>query len=131
PDPKKEADLEQIRQRALMKEFQQYLDTKGKLKLVRSEALRAGYKECWQRKDFTTIVQMAKTCTRGRDSGGPGAPDVLAPRGGRGSVPAQRLPPTLADQPRLDRTAAAHFVDAERSKERESPGYSWPPGKPA
>ena len=43
-----------------MKEFQQYLDTKGKLKIVRTEALRAGFKECWQKKDYTTIVQMAK-----------------------------------------------------------------------
>ncbi len=60
PDPKKEADLEQIRHRALMKEFQQYLDTKGKLKLVRSEALRAGFKEYWQKQDYPTIVQMAK-----------------------------------------------------------------------
>jgi hypothetical protein len=60
PDPKKEADLEQMRNRALMKEFQQYLDTKGKLRLVRSEALRAGFKDCWQKKDYTTIVQMAK-----------------------------------------------------------------------
>jgi hypothetical protein len=60
PDPKKEADLEQLRHRALMKEFQQYLDTKGKLKVVRTEALRAGFKECWQEKDYTTIIQMAK-----------------------------------------------------------------------
>lgn len=60
PDPKNEAHLEQIRHRALMKEFQQYLDTKGKLKIVRTEALRAGFKEAWQRKDYTTIVQMAK-----------------------------------------------------------------------
>ena len=59
-DPKKEADLEQMRHGALMKEFQQYLDTKGKLKLVRTEALRAGFKESWQKKDYTTIVQMAK-----------------------------------------------------------------------
>ena len=48
------------RHRALMKEFQQYLDSKGKLKVVRTEALRAGFKECWQKKDYTTIVQMAK-----------------------------------------------------------------------
>jgi hypothetical protein len=60
PDPKKEADLEQIRHRALMREFQQYLDTKGKLKLVRTEALRAGFKDCWQRQDYRTIVAMAK-----------------------------------------------------------------------
>ncbi len=60
PDPRKESDLEQLRHRALMKEFQQYLDTKGKLKVVRTEALRAGFKECWQKQDYPTIVQMAK-----------------------------------------------------------------------
>lgn len=60
PDPKTEADLEQIRHRALLKEFQQYHDTKGKLKVVRTEALRAGFKEAWQKKDYSTIVRMAK-----------------------------------------------------------------------
>jgi hypothetical protein len=60
PDAKKESDLEQLRHRALMKEFQQYLDTKGKLQVVRTEALRAGFKECWQKQDYPTIVQMAK-----------------------------------------------------------------------
>jgi hypothetical protein len=60
PDPRKEADLEQLRHRALMKEFQQYLDTKGKLKIVRTEALRAGFKESWQKQNYTTIVLMAK-----------------------------------------------------------------------
>ncbi len=60
PDPKKEADLEQLRHRALMKEFQQYLNTKGKMRVVRTEVLRAGFKESWQKKDYTTIVQMAK-----------------------------------------------------------------------
>lgn len=60
PDPKKEADLEQLRQRTLLKEFQQYIDTKGKLKLVRTEALRCGFKDCWQKQDYPTIVQVAK-----------------------------------------------------------------------
>jgi DNA modification methylase len=60
PDPKKESDLDQLRNRALLKEFQQYLEAKGKLKVVRTEALRAGFKDCWQRKSFATIVQMAK-----------------------------------------------------------------------
>lgn len=60
PDAKCESDLEQLRSRVLMKEFQQDLDAKGKLKVVRTEALRAGFKECWQKKDYTTIVQMAK-----------------------------------------------------------------------
>jgi hypothetical protein len=60
PNPKKESDLEQIRHRSLMKEFQQYFDTKGKLKVVRTEALRVGFTESWQKKDYATIVQMAK-----------------------------------------------------------------------
>ena len=59
-DPKRESDLEQIRLRTLLKEFQQYLDTKGKLKVVRTEALRAGFKDCWQKNDYTTIIQMGK-----------------------------------------------------------------------
>lgn len=60
PDPMKEADLEQIRNRVLLKEFQQYQDSKGRLKVVRMEALRAGFKECWQKGHYQTILQMAK-----------------------------------------------------------------------
>ena len=60
PDPNMEADLERLRSRDLLKEFQQYFDSKGKLKVVRTEALRAGFKDAWQKKDYTTIVQMAK-----------------------------------------------------------------------
>jgi hypothetical protein len=59
-DSKNESHLEKLRHHALMKEFQQCLETKGKLKIVRSEALRAGFKECWHKKDYTTIVQVAK-----------------------------------------------------------------------
>ena len=60
PDPKNEAHLEQLRHRALLKEFEQYREAKGKLKVVRTEALRAGFNEYWQRKDYTTIIEMAK-----------------------------------------------------------------------
>jgi hypothetical protein len=59
-DSNNEAHLEQIRHRTLMKEFRQYFESKSKLKLVRSEALRAGFKECWQKRDYMTIVQMTK-----------------------------------------------------------------------
>jgi hypothetical protein len=59
-DPRKEADLEQLRNRGLLKEFRMYLESKGKLKHVRSESLRAGFKDCWHRKDYRTILQMAK-----------------------------------------------------------------------
>jgi hypothetical protein len=60
PDPKNEVHLEQLRHRALLKEFQQYLETKGKLKVVRMEALRAGFKGYWQKQDYRTIVQVAR-----------------------------------------------------------------------
>jgi len=60
PDPRNEADLEKIRHRALMKEFEEYRETKGKLKVVRTEALRAGFKDCWQSGHYQNIVKMAK-----------------------------------------------------------------------
>jgi hypothetical protein len=59
-DTKNEVHLEQIRHRSLLKEFQQYFEAKGKLRIVRTEALRAGFKEAWQKKDYRTIVDMAK-----------------------------------------------------------------------
>ena len=60
PDPKNDIHIEQLRTRALLKEFEQYREMKGKLKIVRTEALRAGFRECWQKKDYATIVQMAR-----------------------------------------------------------------------
>jgi hypothetical protein len=60
PDSNNEAHLAQLRYQRLLKEFRRYAETKGKLKQVRSEALRAGFKECWQEKDYLSIVQMAK-----------------------------------------------------------------------
>ena len=59
-DPNVEADLEQLRHRMLLKEFQRYQQLKGKLKLVRTEALRAGFKEAWQSVRFEIIVEMAR-----------------------------------------------------------------------
>ena len=43
-----------------MREFGEYRESRGKLKVVRSEALRTGFKECWQEGDYRTIVDMAK-----------------------------------------------------------------------
>ncbi len=59
-DPTVEADLEQLRHRTLLKEFQRYQQLKGKLKLVRTEALRAGFKDAWQSGRFAIIVKMAR-----------------------------------------------------------------------
>jgi hypothetical protein len=60
PDSKNEEHLAQLRNRRLLKEFRTYAEAKGKLKQVRSEALRAGFKECWQQRDYVSIVAMAK-----------------------------------------------------------------------
>lgn len=61
PDPKKQADLEQLRDRALLKEFEDYkASSQRKLKIFRTEAMRAGFKACWQRRDYGTIVTVAE-----------------------------------------------------------------------
>ena len=63
PDPENEADLEKLRNKRLLKQFQSYIDaiTKPKakkIKEVRVEALRVGFKQCYQDKDFKTIVDI-------------------------------------------------------------------------
>lgn len=86
PDPNKLADLEQMREKALLKEFWTYLpkDYKPKklsdlqieipdlpksnpdlvsgkrFKIIRAEAVRAGFKYCWQHRDYETIILVAK-----------------------------------------------------------------------
>ncbi len=59
PDPHKEADVEKIRQRALMKEFGEYRESKGRLTKVRTEALKAGFQECYRNQEYDVIVAMA------------------------------------------------------------------------
>ncbi len=87
PDPNKASDLEQVRERALLKEFWEYLPQgyerfvppdsgqgflqgmepkpapipRGKrLKVIRLEAVRAGFKHCWQNHDYRTIIAVAQ-----------------------------------------------------------------------
>ena len=86
PDPNKLADLEQMREKALLKEFWTYLPKNynpkkqndlqieipdlpktgnelfsGKrYKVIRAEAVRAGFKFCWQNRDYETIILMAQ-----------------------------------------------------------------------
>ncbi len=86
PDPNKAADMEQIREKALLKEFHRYLPQNHKIKIVddlqieiadlpkstqelasgkrykviRAEAVRAGFKYCWQHRDYETIILVAK-----------------------------------------------------------------------
>lgn len=62
PDPENEADLEKLRTKRLLKQFEAYKTEaskpKSKIKEARVEALRAGFKQCYQEKDFKTIVQI-------------------------------------------------------------------------
>ncbi len=86
PDPNKAGDLEKLRERALLREFWEYLpdghkpqvniDTIGdlpglvvpqakiptgkRMKIIRTEAVRAGFKHCWQSRDYRTIIAVAK-----------------------------------------------------------------------
>lgn len=61
PDPNKAQDLEKFRERALLKEFDEYRDTRQKkLKVFRLEAVRAGFKKAWQEKDYGIIIDVAQ-----------------------------------------------------------------------
>ena len=60
PDPNKAQDLEKKREKALLKEFEEYRNAPGrKLKEFRLEVLRAGFKAAWANKDYQTIVSIA------------------------------------------------------------------------
>jgi len=60
PDHNKASDLEKVRQRALLKEFKEYTESTGRLRIFRSEAVRAGFADCFKRQDYETIVTVAE-----------------------------------------------------------------------
>jgi len=60
PDPNKAGDLEKLREKALLKEFDHYKEAKKKLKIFRLEAVRAGFKKSWQDRDYATIINVAE-----------------------------------------------------------------------
>ena len=64
PNIQDDVDKNLLRTKALLKEFNLYkeqaLKPKAKLKEVRVEALRAGFKQCYIDKDFQTIVTVAE-----------------------------------------------------------------------
>ncbi|WP_096895167.1 DNA methylase [Candidatus Scalindua japonica] len=60
PDPSKAGDLEKLREKSLLKEFEEYKASKKKLKLFRLEAVRTGFKKCWQERDYATIISVAE-----------------------------------------------------------------------
>ena len=61
PDPNKAQDLEKKREKALLKEFDDYRIAPGRrLKEFRLEVLRAGFKSAWAVRDFKTIIAIAQ-----------------------------------------------------------------------
>lgn len=64
PNINESKDREILRTKVLLKEFNGYISGISqpkvkKLKEVRVEALRAGFKKCWDQKDFKTIITLA------------------------------------------------------------------------
>ena len=61
PDPRKAGDLEKLRERALLREFDDYRDSvERRLRVFRLEAVRAGFRRAWQRQDYATIITVAQ-----------------------------------------------------------------------
>jgi DNA modification methylase len=60
PNPNKEGDLEKLRLRTLLKEFEEYRNnTSRKIKQFRTEAVRVGFKHCYDQGDYATLVAVA------------------------------------------------------------------------
>ena len=60
PDVTKEGDIAKLREKNLLKEFEEYLSSKGKLKKFRSEVIRLGFSRLWKEKNYQAIVDMAE-----------------------------------------------------------------------
>lgn len=60
PDVTKEGDVSKLREKNLWKEFEGYLNSKGKLRLFRSEAIRVGFSRLWKDKNYQAIVDIAR-----------------------------------------------------------------------
>lgn len=60
PDTTKEGDIAKLREKKLWKEFEGYMNSKGKLKLFRSEAIRVGFSRLWKDKNYKNIVNIAE-----------------------------------------------------------------------
>lgn len=60
PDPNKAGDLEKVREKSLLREFEEYRNATKKLKTFRLEAIRAGFKHAYQERDYATILSVGK-----------------------------------------------------------------------
>ena len=61
PDPAKEGDIRKLRNRTLLKQFEEYRTSSSRrLKEFRAEAVRAGFKDAYERDDYASIVAVAE-----------------------------------------------------------------------
>lgn len=61
PDPNKAGDLERLRERSMLREFEEYrVSAQKRLRVFRLEAIRAGFKKAWQDRDYATIIVVAR-----------------------------------------------------------------------
>lgn len=60
PDLTKSGDIAKLREKNLLREFQEYQASRGKLKVFRSEAVRAGFAKLWREKNYQAIADMAE-----------------------------------------------------------------------
>lgn len=60
PDVTKEGDINKLREKKLWKDFEDYMNSKGKLKKFRSEAIRVGFARLWKDKNYKAIVDLAE-----------------------------------------------------------------------
>lgn len=60
PDITREGDVVKLREKNLWKEFEEYMSSKGKLKLFRSEAIRFGFSRLWKDNNYKAIVDIAQ-----------------------------------------------------------------------
>jgi DNA modification methylase len=59
PDPENAVHVEKIREKALLKEFENYKNASRRLKVFRIEAVRAGFKKAYGDRDYETILKIA------------------------------------------------------------------------
>lgn len=60
PDPTSEKDLVEIRQRALLGTYGEYVRSRGKLTRVRADVLAAGFGDAWSERRYDEIIEVAE-----------------------------------------------------------------------
>ena len=60
PDPTKAADLQALRERGLLREFESYKKSKNMLKVFRLEAIRVGLRKEWQNRNYAEIIKLVE-----------------------------------------------------------------------